>query len=164
VSGAGPLARRTVFCKFIAGVGPPLIDAAGHALPNSSGEGETSRLCVVCAPHAAKVFGQRVAEPIGYTPPLALEVVNREVHAKAGATCSAALTRRHGRCFVGEGSGQAAEQQVFHQGFLRVHAVLRFIPDDRLWPVYDVSVDFFAAVSWQAVHEQGVSLGASHHL
>jgi hypothetical protein len=44
--------------------------------------------------------------------------------------------------------GLSAQQQPFHQGFLHVQAVLRFIPNHRLGAVNHIGTDFFASVRW----------------
>ena len=44
--------------------------------------------------------------------------------------------------------GLSAQQQPFHQGFLHVQTVFRFVPNHRLGAVDHLSTDFFASVRW----------------
>ena len=57
----------------------------------------------------------------------------------------------------------AAEQKVLHECLLHVHPVFRLIPYHRLRPVDHVGLNLLAPVRGQAVHEEGVGLGRSHH-
>ena len=48
---------------------------------------------------------------------------------------------------------QTSQQQVLHKRLLHMHAVFCFFPDHRLCAVNHLSLDFFAPVRRQAVHE-----------
>jgi len=55
-------------------------------------------------------------------------------------------------------------QQVLKQGLLGMQAIFCFVPDDTLWPVNHLSGDFFATVSWQAVHKQRIVCCGFHEI
>ena len=83
--------------------------------------------------------------------------------------CFTGLSSRYSiECFLvvqpGFSLRQATEQQKFHQCLLCVQSVLRFVPHDALRTVDHFGSDFLSAMRGQAMHEQRIGPGGTHHL
>ena len=75
--------------QFMAGAGPPFIDAAGHGLADGAGQGGAAHGLVVCAEHAASAAVDFDGQRVGNAAPLRLQFAGREVNPKTGAAGAA---------------------------------------------------------------------------